>query len=107
MRENFNASLYDIGEFSTAVAIASFVIGTLLFGLCASDAGGDNLIIFGFVYVCLAAFLNLLILINLLWRFATMPAYRGYLKVKILIVLANVPIALAYFLALAYVLPFL
>lgn len=96
LKENFNAYVHSTGEISTWIAIASFAIGTVLFGAYKSGLGNDNLVVFGFVYVVVAALINLLVLINLLILFASKRQYKQYFAVKILILLANIPIVFVY-----------
>ncbi|NMH29391.1 hypothetical protein [Flavobacterium silvaticum] len=84
------------GEYSTAVAVASFVIGSVFFlGYILSP--DDNILIAGFIYVIIAAFANTLILLHLLFLAWIKPGLRQQLSVRMLIVLANIPVAFFYF----------
>lgn len=86
------------GQLSTQIAIGSFVIGTLLLILYQVAPDKDIVIVCGIFYVLLAIFTNGAVLMNLLYHFAFMQNHRTYFGIKILIVLANIPIALFYFL---------
>lgn len=96
LHRDFNACLRRTGELSTWVAIASFAVGSALFAGYKLEIGNDNLVIFGFVYVCVAFLLNLLVLANLVILFFTERKYREYIAIKMLIVLANISVALLY-----------
>lgn len=96
LHTDFNARLHTTGELSTWVAIASFVAGTALFAGYKLEMGNDNLVVFGFVYVCVAFLLNFLVLANLVVLFCTERKYRDYIAIKILIILANIPVTLLY-----------
>ncbi|RZJ63224.1 MAG: hypothetical protein EOO50_17355 [Flavobacterium sp.] len=96
LKNNFNAYVHTTGEFSTWIAFISFAIGTVLFGAHQLGLGSDNLIVFGFVYVIIAALFNLLVLLNLILLFAKEHDYRRYFAIKILILLANIPVVFFY-----------
>lgn len=83
---------------SSRIALASFAAGSLLFGWYRSDPhpDGDSIFVFGFCYIVLAALFNSLVLLNLLILFFAEPEQRETIAIKILIVLANIPVALFY-----------
>lgn len=84
-------------SFSTYLAIGSFTIGTILFILHQIFPNESYIFIVGFFYVLLAILLNSLVLLNLLYQFIINEAERETIAIRILILLANIPIALLYF----------
>lgn len=84
------------GKFSTELAIASFGIGTLIFASHLILPKVEEIYYCGFIYVLLAAFANSIVLLSLLYHFIVLPHQREYIAVKMLIVLANIPIAAFY-----------
>jgi hypothetical protein len=83
--------------FSTYLALLSFSIGTILFILHLIFPYEDGIIILGFFYVLFAILINSLSLLNLCYLFITKPENRETNAIRILILLANIPIALLYF----------
>lgn len=86
------------GEFSTQLAIGSFAIGTLLLVAQQLFPQEINIILCGLCYVILAFVLNLIVFLYLLYYCLVHREYREYFAIKMLIMLANVPIAVCYFL---------
>jgi len=85
------------GEFSTHLAIASFGIGTLLLLVYrAFSSELVELVFVGLAYVVIAFFLNAIVFFHLLYYFITQSNYREYFAVKMLILLANIPITALY-----------
>ncbi len=78
------------------MAITSFGIGTilLLINLCFPD--NTDILITGLFYVVLAIFLNGITLIHLLYHFIINRIERETIAIRILILLANIPIAFIY-----------
>ncbi|WP_284653348.1 hypothetical protein [Flavobacterium terrisoli] len=85
------------GRFSTYLAIGSFAIGTLILLLYLLFQDNGYLLIIGFFYVLFASLFNGLVLLNLLYRFCIYPNDRETLAIKMLIMIANIPIAILYF----------
>ncbi|MBN8567250.1 MAG: hypothetical protein J0M25_11025 [Flavobacteriales bacterium] len=85
------------GKLSTQIAITSFLIGTILFLLNQLFPKIDELFIIGIFYVLLALFVNGVVVLNLIHHFIFFQNHREYFGVKILLVLANLPIAAGYF----------
>ena len=85
------------GKLSTQIAISSFLIGTILFLLNQLFPKIDELFIIGVFYVLLALFVNGVVVLNLIHHFIFFQNHREYFGVKILIVLANIPIAALFF----------
>ncbi|WP_396151577.1 hypothetical protein [Flavobacterium sp.] len=85
------------GKLSTQIAITSFLIGTILFLLNQLFPKIDELFIIGVFYVLLALFVNGVVVVNLIHHFIFFQNHREYFGVKILIVLANIPIAALFF----------
>ncbi|MBD3581230.1 hypothetical protein [Flavobacterium selenitireducens] len=94
----YAAYLRATGELSSKIAFASFLLGSLLFVLFKMDTFDDDgyLLACGFIYVLLAAMLNMLVLLNLMILFLSEPNNREYFAIKILIVLANIPVVIFY-----------
>lgn len=83
------------GIFSTQLAIGSFIIGTILLIMHLLFPNG-NLLFVGFLYVIIAILVNLLMLLQLLYLLLTQKNHQDYFTTKILILLANIPIAFVY-----------
>lgn len=84
------------GRFSSYLALISFVGGTLLLVLHLIAPQNIDIVITGFFYVIMSATLNGIVFISLLYRFAVQPFYRETIGIRILILLANIPVALLY-----------
>lgn len=85
------------GKFSTYLAVTSFLIGTLFLILyLAFPNYSPGIIYIGYVFVLVAAILNSISLLFLLWQLAIYRFYRETTTIRILIVLANIPVALLY-----------
>ncbi|MEC4004815.1 hypothetical protein OX283_009125 [Flavobacterium sp. SUN052] len=83
------------GIFSTQLAIGSFLVGTLLLILELLFPNGQ-LLEFGLIYVIIAILFNLMVLIYLIYLCFTQKNHQEYYTIKILILLANIPIAIVY-----------
>ncbi|TDP59353.1 hypothetical protein [Flavobacterium dankookense] len=94
--ETFSHENQKSAGFSTYLAISSFGIGTLLFLLHFALPEYGLLYFIGYFYLILAFFINLLVFLNLLFLFFIKPNEREDLTIKMLIMLANIPIALLY-----------
>lgn len=83
------------GIFSTQLAIGSFSIGTMLLILHLITPDGA---LFGVaaIYLIVAALVNLIMLIRLLYLLITQKNHQDYFTIKILILLSNIPIAFVY-----------
>lgn len=81
---------------STQLALWSFAIGTLLF---VGYLIYPNLVfvMLGVGYVVFATVLNTLMLLILIDHYLALHEFRRYIAVKILLLLVNIPIALAYY----------
>jgi uncharacterized membrane-anchored protein len=84
------------GIFSTQLAIASFFLGSVLFMLNRISPDKIELMIAGLVYVVLASVTNGIVFLILFYYFITNKKYREYFAVKMLIMLANIPVAVLY-----------
>ena len=82
--------------FSTYLAIGSFGIGTLLFLLHFAIPEYGLLYFIGYFYLLIAFLVNLLVFLNLLFLYFIKPTEREDLAIKMLIMLANIPITLLY-----------
>jgi hypothetical protein len=85
------------GKLSTQIAIASFALGTLVFLLNQLLPREDIIFVIGIFYVLTAMFVNGVVVLNLIHHFIFFQNHREYFGVKILIVLANIPIAALFF----------
>lgn len=85
------------GKLSTQIALVSFALGTLLFSLHQIFPQEDLIFVLGFFYVLTALLVNGVVLLNLIHHFIFFHNHRDYFGVKILIVLANIPIAALFF----------
>jgi hypothetical protein len=83
------------GIFSTRLAIASFALGTLILILFLYTKN-FQVAFAGFIYLILAVIINLIVLFRLIYLLVTQTNHQEYYTIKILILLANVPIALVY-----------
>jgi hypothetical protein len=83
--------------FSTYLAITSFSFGTLILLCYMLFPNKSGILIVGFFYVLFASLFNGIVLLNLLYRFCIYPNDREALAIKMLIMLANIPIAILYF----------
>ena len=85
-------------SFTTQMALLSFAIGSILFGLYFVIPKNVDLLILGFFYLISAVFLNGIAFQNLFIQFLTNPFEREELAIKMLILLSNIPIAFLYYL---------
>jgi hypothetical protein len=85
------------GKLSTQIAIGSFALGTLVFLLHQLLPREDIIFVIGIFYVLTAMFVNGVVVLNLIHHFIFFQNHREYFGVKILIVLANIPIAALFF----------
>ena len=83
------------GIFSTQLAIGSFIIGTLLL-LLHLLFPESIVIIIGFLFVVFAIKINIAVLANLIYLLITQKNHFEYYTVKILILLANIPVTIVY-----------
>lgn len=84
-----------IGVFSTQLAIGSFIIGTILLILHLNNPTGA-LFGVGVIYLIIAFSINLIMLLRLIYLAFTQKNHQDYFIIKILILLANIPIAFVY-----------
>jgi hypothetical protein len=82
--------------FSTYLAIGSFVIGSLILLLFKLFPDEMSLMFLGFLYLIGALIINGIVFLHLLYRFCFQPKKRESLAIKMLIMLANIPIAILY-----------
>lgn len=87
----------EIGTFSTQLAKGSFLIGTLLLLLGLGLSGNMTVLAIGFFFVAVTGFINLLTLLALVACCIAVWHRRDYYGIKMLILLANLPIAVLYF----------
>ncbi len=83
------------GIFSTQLAIGSFIVGTILLILHLINPTG-YLFAFGLTYLLVAFIINLIMLFRLIYLVITQKNHQDYFTIKILILLANIPIAFVY-----------
>jgi hypothetical protein len=85
------------GKFSTELALISFAIGTVLLIIQKLTPLNIEILIIGLLYTLFAILANVIMLFKLLSYFIKLPKQREYLAIKILILLANIPITYLYF----------
>ena len=90
-------AFFEIGKFATKIAYVSFGIGTLLFIAERCFTKDEHLIIAGIFFIILALLVNSCTMLALLYHFYVQKKYREYYAVKMLLLLANIPIAVLYF----------
>ena len=86
--------------FSTKMALISFAIGTLLFIGFFSIKNNETLIFIGFYYIIIASIINILMLLKLFYDWLENPSEKYSISKQILILLANIPIAILYFITI-------
>lgn len=89
-----------IGKIALYIAIASFVIGTILFvykSLFGEYIFGQSLIIIGLRYILIAVFINSIYLLFLIVSLFFTKKHHLFLIQTVFIMLANIPVALFYF----------
>jgi hypothetical protein len=84
------------GKFSTYLAITSFSIGTLLLAIHLCFPNNIEILVTGFFYIILALLVNSITLFHLLYHFIINQFERETIAIRILILLANIPITLIY-----------
>ena len=84
------------GKFSTYLALTSFGIGTLFLVAYLQFPNVEQIVLFGLLYVILAILLNGIALINLIYQLIINRYERETVVIRIIILLANIPIALLY-----------
>jgi hypothetical protein len=93
-----NSEIKYLGKFSTELALISFAIGTFLLLLQQLAPTNFDILIIGLIYLLFALFLNGIMCINLVYHYIILPKQREYIAIKILILLANIPITILYIL---------
>lgn len=84
------------GKFSTYLGLTSLGIGTLLLLIHLSFPNNTDIVMTGLCYVVLAIFLNSITLIHLLYHFIVNRFEREIIAIRMLILLANIPITVLY-----------
>ena len=84
------------GKFSTYLAITSFGIGTLILIIHLLFPQVELLYYVGYIYVLFALIINGITFLYLLYQFIIFRFDRETIAIRILILLANIPISLLY-----------
>ena len=84
------------GPFSTYLALTSFGIGTFLLIIQLCFPYNFDILITGLCYIVLAIFLNSIMFVHLMYHFIINRLERETIAIRILILLANIPVALLY-----------
>lgn len=84
------------GKFSTYLAITSFGIGTLLLMLYLLFPETVLLIYAGYFYVLLAILINGITFLHLFYLFIIYRLHREVIAIRMLLLLANIPITVLY-----------
>ena len=87
---------------STKIAFISFTIGTLLFGSYFIIPDTDNLVYIGLFYTLTALTINGILFLKLVYNWITDPTNRYSIGKQILVLLANIPIAILYLFIIAH-----
>ncbi|AOW10757.1 hypothetical protein [Flavobacterium gilvum] len=90
------------GRTSTELALGCFAIGTVFLILFLTLQDTSFVLIIGFLFIILATILNGIMLCHLLYHFYILPQQRKYIGRKILMLLANIPVAFLYYSILFY-----
>jgi len=85
------------GRTSTELALGCFTIGTLFFILFLTLKDPSFVFIIGCIFIILAIPLNIIMLAHLLHHFYILPQQRNYIRLKIMILLSNIPVAFLYY----------
>jgi len=85
-----------LGRFSTAIALVSFGIGTILLGFHFLFPMNIDLYVAGTIYILAGAFLNTIVLVHLVIQIIAKQKMQEYYAIKILIILSNIPVAILY-----------
>lgn len=80
---------------STRIALGSFLMGTILL-LLQINFPTINLLYVGLLFVLTATFVNLIVLCNLIYKICVYHNHREYYLIKLLLVMANIPITFVY-----------
>jgi O-antigen/teichoic acid export membrane protein len=83
------------GQFSTQLAIVSFVIGTILF-LINNAFHFPDLLFIGLLYIGIAFILNTITFFYLIYFIIIEREQKEYFFLKIMILLANIPVVYLY-----------
>ena len=84
------------GKFSTYLALTSFSIGTLLLAIHLFFPNTIEILVTGLFYVLFALLVNGITFFHLLYHFIINRFERETIAIRILILLANIPITLIY-----------
>ncbi|RZJ32032.1 MAG: hypothetical protein EOO48_00180 [Flavobacterium sp.] len=84
------------GILSTQIAISSFIFGTALLLLNILNPNDENILILGGLFMVCAFLVNAAMFVLLLYCFIREAEHREYFAVKMLIVLANIPVGALY-----------
>jgi hypothetical protein len=82
---------------SSQLAIVSFVLGTLLFGSYLVFSNQTTLISIGIYYLLSAIIVNSIMLLWLIYNCFLKPYRLKQIRIEILILLTNIPVAMLYF----------
>jgi hypothetical protein len=84
------------GRFSSYLTLISFLLGTMFLILHLIFPKTPQIIVAGYIYVLIAIISNTIMLLVLLYQFLIYRFFRETIAIRILILLANIPIALLY-----------
>lgn len=85
------------GKFSTYLALGSFAIGTQLLLLHFLFPEYIFLLFIGYIYVAATVVINFIAFLCMVYYFIIYRMHRQIIAIRILILLANIPIAFLYF----------
>lgn len=93
-------------KIGNTTALISFLIGTAIF-FCYVISENDSLFLIGYFYLIAAGIVNFIILFWLLLQSSDDKAIRKGLNRSKMYIMANIPIAIGYFLTIMYLLSYL
>jgi len=96
MEHTLQHSRPSLGNFSTELALGSFFIGTSIFASYHLLPKEYNIVLIGIYFLLFTTLANGIVVLNLMYHFIILPNYREELAIKILILLANIPIVILY-----------
>jgi hypothetical protein len=97
---NINMQQSTLIQPSRWTALISFSFGTILFLIQLVLSNSVDLLVLGFIYVIIAAFINLIFVIALFVEMFLRPLMAEELMITLGILLLNIPIAMMYLMIL-------
>lgn len=96
MTQKIEPNILNLGKTSDIIAFISMTIGTIILGTFFITDKSEDIAIKGFLYMIIAFWINVFILIILIGTAIIYKEYRKFLLIRIGILLLNIPVALLY-----------